>query len=110
MIWFSSAATHDHLLLSKLTPDDNTIYVFDKGYNDQKAFSLFSKKGVGFVTRIKDNDVYKLEEELYIDECIHSGVLEDIIIEVNVKEDDGGVSKLKLRKVLFYDRSAEEEV
>ena len=25
MVWFSSAATHDHLLLSKLTPDDNTI-------------------------------------------------------------------------------------
>ena len=44
-----------------------------------------------------------MEQELYIDECIHSGVLEDTIIEVTVKEDDGG-SKLKLRKVVFYDR------
>lgn len=31
MIWFSSASTHDHSLLKKLTPDDSTIYVFDKG-------------------------------------------------------------------------------
>ena len=103
MIWFSSAATNDRLLLRKLEPDDNTIYVFDKGYNDYKAFKLFCEKGAGFVTRIKENAVYKVEQELYIDECIHSGVLEDTIIEVTVKEDDGG-SKLKLRKVVFYDR------
>ncbi len=75
MIWFSSAATSDHLLLKKFTPDGNTIYVFDKGgYNDYKAFKLFCERGVGFVTRLKDNAVYKVEEELYIDECIHSGV------------------------------------
>jgi hypothetical protein len=103
MVWFTSAATNDHLLLRKLEPDDNTIYVFDKGYNDYKAFKLFCEKGAGFVTRIKENAVYKVEQELYIDECIHSGVLEDTIIEVTVKEDDGG-SKLKLRKVVFYDR------
>lgn len=103
MIWFSSAATNDHLLLRKLEPDDNTIYVFDKGYNDYKAFKLFCEKGAGFVTRIKDNAVYKVEHELYIEERTHSGVLEDIIIEVTVKE-DGCEKKLKLRKVVFYDR------
>ena len=103
MIWFSSAATHDHMLLGKLTPDDNTIYVFDKGYNDYRAYKLFGEKDAGFVTRIKDNAVYNVEEELHIDECVHSGVLEDTIIEVTVKEDDGE-SQLKLRKVVFYDR------
>jgi hypothetical protein len=29
MVWFTSAATHDHALLKKLSPDDNTIYVFE---------------------------------------------------------------------------------
>src|SRR5690554_7342138 len=43
--------------------DGNTIYVFDKGYNDYKAFKLFCEKGAGFVTRIKDNAVYKRSEE-----------------------------------------------
>ena len=109
MVWFSSASTHDHMLLGKLTPDDNTIYVFDKGYNDYKAFKLFGEKGAGFVTRVKDNAVYKLREELYIDECIHSGVLEDTIIEVTVKEENGVESKLRLRKVVFYDRKLKRE-
>lgn len=87
-----------------LTPNENTIYVLDKGYNDYKAFKLFGEKGAGFVTRIKDNAVYKVEEELYVDRCIHSGVLEDTIIKIAVKEEDGNVSKLKLRKVVFYER------
>lgn len=50
-----------------------------------------------------DNAVYSIEEELYIDECIHSGVLGDQIIEITVDE-QGKSSKLKLRKVTFYDR------
>lgn len=103
MVWFTSAATHDHYLLDKLKYDSNTIYVFDKGYNDYVAFKRFSDHDTGFVTRIKDDAVYSVEEELYIDECIHSGVLEDQIIEITVKE-NGQTSQLKLRKVTFYDR------
>ncbi|MBS1573440.1 MAG: transposase, partial [Bacteroidetes bacterium] len=37
MVWFTSAATHDHILLDKLTMNKDTIYVFDKGYNDYTA-------------------------------------------------------------------------
>ena len=41
-VWFTPPATHDHVLLNKLKMDSNTIYVFDKGYNDYKAFQKFS--------------------------------------------------------------------
>lgn len=108
MVWFTDAATSDHKLLSKLSPDKDTIYVFDKGYNDYKAFKWFTEKQAGFVTRIKDNASYEVKEENPIDDCIHSGVLEDVIIEVEVKEDDSK-SKLKLRKVRFYDRVLKRE-
>lgn len=101
MVWYSSAATHDHMILKKLKPDSNTIYVFDKGYNDYKAFQLFSQHGTGFVTRIKDNAVYDTVEQNQIDERIHSGVIEDVTIEVSLKQTD---TQLKLRKVTFYDR------
>lgn len=103
MVWFTKASTNDHYLLAKLKFDPNTIYVFDRGYNDYVAFKRFSDNETGFVTRIKDNASYSVEEELYIDECIHSGVLGDQIIEVTVKE-NGKESRLKLRKVTFYDR------
>jgi hypothetical protein len=108
MVWFTEAAKHDHILLEKLKLDDNTIYVFDKGYNDYKAFKLFSENNTGFVTRIKDNTVYETIENNPVGEEIHSGVLEDHIIEITVK--DGEVeSKLTLRKIRFYDRVLKRE-
>ncbi|MFV0471486.1 MAG: transposase [Paludibacteraceae bacterium] len=102
MIWFTSTSTNDHYLLNKLKFDANTIYIFDKGYDDYVAFKRFCDNETGSVTRIKDNAVYSIEEELYIDECIHSDVLEDQIIEITVEEESKS-SKLKQRKVTFYD-------
>jgi hypothetical protein len=110
MVWFTEAAKNDHILLDKLKLDTNTIYVFDKGYNDYKTFKLFSENNTGFVTRIKDNAVYETIETCPITEEIHSGVLEDQIIEVTVKKGEGVVeSKLKLRKIRFYDRVLKRE-
>jgi len=108
LIWFTDAAAHDHILLEKLKMDSNTIYVFDKGYNDYKAFNRFCENKTCFVTRIKDNAVYETIENNEIEEHIHSGVKEDQIIEVSVK-DNGDISKLKLRKIRFYDRVLKRE-
>lgn len=89
--------------MDKLKCDENTIYVFDKGYNDYKAFKYFTEQKTGFVTRLKDKAKYVTTEQRVISEEIHSGVLSDEIIEVDVKE--GKVrSKLKVRKIKFYDR------
>ncbi|QQM25976.1 IS4 family transposase [Elizabethkingia sp. M8] len=108
LVWFSEAKTHDHNFLEKLKCDENTIYVFDKGYNDYKAFEHFSQQKTGFVTRIKDNASYRKIEQLDIEERIHSGVLADEIIEIEVKKGKA-TSKLALRKVRFYDRQNKRE-
>ena len=108
LVWFTHSATHDHVLLSKLKMDSNIIYVFDKGYNDYKAFRRFCENETGFVTRIKDNAVYNSVCQNEIEEHIHSGVLEDEIIELTVKEADS-TSKLQLRKIQFYDRELKRE-
>jgi len=108
MVWFSEAAKNDHMLLEKLKMDSNTIYVFDKGYNDYRAFKKFTDNQTGFVKRIKDNAVYEIIEQNTLEENIHSGVIEDTIIEVTVKEKNKE-SKLKLRKIRFYDRVLKRE-
>ena len=108
LVWFSEAKTHDHNFLEKLKCDDNTIYVFDKGYNDYKAFEHFTVQKTGFVTRIKDNASYRKIEDLEIQENIHNGVLEDEIVEFDVKKGKE-ISKLRLRKVTFYDRVNKRE-
>ncbi len=104
MVWFTHSSRNDHYLLEKLKPNDNTIYVFDKGYADYKVFNKFTEAGAGFVTRKKESAVYDIIEQQEIEEHIHSGVLEDTIIEITVKEDHR-LSKLKLRKIKFYDRN-----
>jgi hypothetical protein len=108
LVWFSPATTQDHNFLKKLKCDDNTIYVFDKGYNDYKAFKHFTDNKTGFVNRIKDNAVYEKLEIKEIPENIHSGVLQDEIIEIEFK-DGKTISKLKVRKVKFYDRENKRE-
>jgi hypothetical protein len=108
LVWFTNSATNDHVLLKKLKMDPNTIFVFDKGYNDYKAFKRFSDNETGFVTRIKDNAVYEPIYENEIDEHIHSGILQDEIIELTVKEGTA-TSKLRLRKIRFYDRVLKRE-
>lgn len=108
VVWFSKASTHDHQFLSKLPCNEDTIYVFDKGYNDYKAFEHFTKNNTGFVTRIKDNAVYRTEQINEIAENIHSGVLEDATITVDVKH-GSTLIPLTLRKVRFYDRENKRE-
>ena len=108
LTWLSPATTHDHSFLKKLKCDENTIYVFDKGYNDYHAFNHFTDHQTGFVTRIKDNSNYDVIAVNEITENIHRGVLLDEIIEIEVKEDKTK-TKLKLRKVKFYDRENKRE-
>jgi hypothetical protein len=108
LVWFTAASKHDHQFLKKLICDDNTIYVFDKGYNDYKAFEHFTKNNTGFVTRIKDNAVYKNIKENEVGESIQSGVLEDKFIILDVKKGEE-TNKLTLRKIVFYDRVNKRE-
>jgi hypothetical protein len=103
LVWFTAAATNDQQFLKKLKCDEDTVYVFDKGYNDYKAFEYFTQQKTGFVTRIKENAKYTRTKENTIPEEIHSGVLSDEIIEVDVDK-EGGKTKLKLRKIKYYDR------
>jgi hypothetical protein len=62
LVWFTPATTHDHQFLKKLKRDENTVYIFDKGYNDYKAFEYFTAHKTGFVTRIKENAKFEITE------------------------------------------------
>lgn len=48
------AKTHDYKFLKKLKCVENTIYVFDKVYNDYKALTGFSNNETEFVTCLKN--------------------------------------------------------
>lgn len=60
------------------------------------------------MTKIKDNANYELIEVNQLSDYLHSGVLQDQIIQVDIKENNS-TTKLKLRKVKFYDRENKRE-
>lgn len=55
LIVVSNAKPHDRTKMKELITENNCIYVFDKGYVDYKKFDEFSRKGIRFITRLKDN-------------------------------------------------------
>ena len=88
----------------KLQP--GTIVVDDRGYNDYGLFGSWTDGGVYFVTRMKDNAVYRVVKNLPVpDRKSDSGVKDQVI------RFTGQSTKLRcphdLRLVSFYDAEHE---
>ena len=97
LVRFTSAATHDHTFLKELDLKKGSFVVFDKGYLDYLQYHNWTLDDIYFVTRQKDNAVYKSLEEFAIRDHIHSGVLKDERIEVTKDK-----QTITLRRVAFY--------
>ncbi|MDP8217110.1 MAG: transposase [Candidatus Theseobacter exili] len=50
---------------------------FDKGYVDYAQYEKFTKNSIWYVTRLKDNAIYKARKEFDIPDETDSGVLKD---------------------------------
>lgn len=54
-IHFTSAATHDHVMLTKLKLTNGAFIAMDRAYIDYKVFQEFTENGVFYVTKMKKN-------------------------------------------------------
>ncbi|MDP3832131.1 MAG: IS4 family transposase [Ignavibacteriaceae bacterium] len=97
LVRFSSAATHDHTFLKDLELKKGSIVVFDKGYNDYKQYSQWNLDGIYFVTRQKDNAVWKSMEEFEILEETDNGVLKDEKIQIGKPD-----APIELRRIAYW--------
>jgi hypothetical protein len=85
--------------------EPGTIVVDDRGYNDYQLFGRWTKQGVYFVTRMKDNTVYKVIKENKVPQ--NRRILKDEIIVFGrpaAYED----CPHKLRRIEFYNTDKEE--
>jgi len=98
LIRFSDAATHDHTFLKDLDLKKDSFVVFDKAYNDYLQYLQWTLNGVYFVTRQKDNAVYKSIKEFDLSDKTSDAVLKDelIIVEKNNKS-------IEIRRVAYWD-------
>ena len=103
LVYFSSAAVHDHVFLKKIKLEKNQIGVFDKGYVDYVQFAEWTKNNVFFVTRLKENAKYEGLEELDIPDDCNPGVIKDELISISYKDEQGKQQSLTLRRVAYWD-------
>ena len=78
LVRYSEAARHDHKFLEEalhLAP--GSIITFDKGYVDYAKYEEFTHQGIYYVTRLKDNALYKARKEYDIPDGTDDGVLKD---------------------------------
>jgi hypothetical protein len=78
LVRYSEAARHDHKFLEEalhLAP--GSIITFDKGYVDYAKYEEFTHQGIYYVTRLKDNALYKARKEYEIPDGTDDGVLKD---------------------------------
>lgn len=103
LVRFTSAATHDHTFLKELNLEKGSFVVFDKAYNDYNQYLEWTMKDIYFVTRQKDNAVYKTILEFDLDDKTSDAVLKDELISVKKYG-----KSIELRRVAFWDSEKEK--
>jgi len=85
-IHFTSAATHDHVMLSKLKLTNGAFLAMDRAYIDYKVFEQLTDDGVFYVTKMKKNLLYTQIDGHFLVNENALVVLSDHMIEL--KKDD----------------------
>jgi hypothetical protein len=85
--------------------EPGTILVIDRGYNDYEWFAEMSREGVFFVTRMKSNTVYQVEEECEIP--AQGNVRRDQIISLPALRKEGEEPVL-FRRVEYWNEEKQE--
>ena len=82
-----AAALHDQQFYSYIKElPDHSIIVFDKAYINYQQFDAFGKRDIFYVTRQKDNSIYRSLEEFELPEN-EPDILKDERIEITCKLD-----------------------
>jgi hypothetical protein len=103
MVNITEAKLHDRYGLSQLIFPKGTIIVEDRAYFDFDLMLSRIKAENIFVTRIKDNTVYQVIQELDLPEDEDQDILKDDIIElISPKAKGTGIAGQKLRLVHVY--------
>ena len=106
LIRYSEAAKHDHMFLQDAQNlPSGSIITFDKGYVDYEMYEVFTDKSIWYVTRLKDNALYKARKEFDIPDDADSGVLKDE--EVVLLYGTNKSQEHKARRIAYWDSENE---
>ena len=107
LVWYSPAATHDITFLQRVNFEKDKVYVFDKGYIDYHFYERLITGQIGFVTRLKASATYQVLKTDYQKGQTAYSMLKDERIELPIREKGQVIRTITLRKVTWWDRSAD---
>ena len=103
LIQFNAAADNDQQFLQFIKLPEGSFLTFDKGYNNYQQFAIFTEAGIFFITRQKDNAVYKSISEKVLTAQTPDAVLKEETIEQNYKDVNAKNQILQLRRIAWWD-------
>ena len=101
----TEARVHDKNFLRHLNLEPESFIVFDKGYNYYRQFARWSQKKIWFVTRMKDNALYRVTK-IISDKTRQKnakGVIKEEYILLTYKDTQGKEQALPLRRIVYKD-------
>lgn len=111
LVNITAAATHDSKGFEQQVFRKDTIIVEDRGYFDFTLMLARIKAKNIFVTRIKDNTVYRVVEELALPDDKDQHILKDeLILLTGTKAIDTGIGKHTLRRTVAYDEKTNKTI
>ena len=106
-VLITEAKTHDSKVLKNLELKANSIIVMDRAYNDYQQFSNWNEQGVFFVTRMKENAVYRTIKKNPIPK--NRKILSDKLIQLSGSNAKSKCSH-QLRRIVVWDETKEKEL
>jgi hypothetical protein len=106
-VYISNANMHDSRALPLLNLNAGSIVAMDRAYNDYHQFSLWSKAGIFFVTRMKENALYEVVEKREVPQ--NRNILSDAVIVLSGKQARGKCPE-QLRRIVVWDAENAREI
>jgi len=106
-VHITEGKTHDVTVARRLDLPEDSIVAMDMAYNDYALFASWTKKGVWFVTRMKDNALYRVILSLKPPE--NRNIVSDEIIALT---SEAGIKKgpYPLRRIVVWDEEHQREI
>lgn len=102
--YMSEATENDQKGMEQIPMEKGSIYIMDRGYLNYERFAAMNKEEIYFVSRLKENTVYKSVEEKDIPDSSDTGILKDEIIQKEIEHKESGEREVvRLRRVAYRD-------
>jgi hypothetical protein len=103
-VHLTESRVNDQVMLDRLPLPSGSVIVMDKGFNSYAQYSRWTRQGITFVTRLKENATMRVEKERELSQHQQDlGVIRDQEVEL-AQHHNPRVTRVKARIVEVFDK------